>query len=158
MLFHDVATSLIWAKIKVSFGVGKTLMAKECFEQWLWELTDTEIHHLHSDNGIFNTEFFDEDSKNKFQTQSFSEFGAHHQNALAERSIQTIMYMARIPMVHVSLYWIKYGANNLAIWGFSVKHAVWLQDCITRNLSGLTPIELLTKIKGNHCYLLCTHV
>ncbi len=43
-LFHDAATGLIWAD----------LMAKECFEQWLWELAATEIHHLHSDNGIFN--------------------------------------------------------------------------------------------------------
>ena len=78
---------LIWAENQVSLGAGETLMAKECFEQWLWELAAAEIYHLHSDNGIFNAELFVEDCKNKFQTQSFSEIGAHHQNALAERSI-----------------------------------------------------------------------
>ncbi len=43
-------------------------MAKKHFEQWLWELAAIEIHHLHSDNGIFNAELFVEDCKNKFQT------------------------------------------------------------------------------------------
>ncbi len=133
-------------------------MAKERFEQWLWELAAAEIHHLHSDNGIFNTELFVKDCKNKFQTQSFSRVGAHHQNALAERSIQTIMYMARTFMVHVSLHWSEYGADNLALWGFAVKHAVWLHNCIPNRLSGLTPLELLTKTKANHHDLLRTHV
>ncbi len=103
-LFHDAATGLIWAENQVSLGAGETLMAKERFEQWLWELAAAETHHLHSDNGIFNAELFVEDCKNKFQTQSFSGVGAHHQNALAERSIQTIMYMTRTLMVHISLH------------------------------------------------------
>ncbi len=58
MLFHYAATVLIWAENQVSLGVGETLMAEECFEQWLWELVVAEIHHLHSDNGIFNAELF----------------------------------------------------------------------------------------------------
>ncbi len=61
-------------------------------------------------------------------------------------------------MVHVSLYWSEYGADNLALWGFAVKHAVWLHDRIPNRLSVLTPLELLTKTKANHCDLLCTHV
>ncbi len=66
-LFHDTATGLIWAENQVSLGAGETLLAKEHFEQWLWELAAAEIHHWHSDNGIFNAEFFVEDCKKKFQ-------------------------------------------------------------------------------------------
>ncbi len=51
-----------------------------------------------------------------------------------------------------------YGANNLALWGYAVKHVVWLHSCIPNHLSGLTPLELLTKTKTNHCDLLWTHV
>ncbi len=46
-LFHDAATVIIWAENQVSLGAGKTLMAKECFEQWLWELATAEICHLY---------------------------------------------------------------------------------------------------------------
>ncbi len=99
-----------------------------------------------------------EDCKNKLQTQSFAGIVAHHQNTIAEWSIQTILYMAWIFMVHVSLHWSKYCADNRALWSFAVKHGVWLHNCNPNCLSGLTPLELLTKTKANHCDLLCTHV
>ncbi len=133
-------------------------MGKKRLEQWLWELAAAEINHLHSDNGIFNAELLVEDCKNKFQTQSFSGVGAHHQNAFAEQSIRTIMYMTRTFMVHVSLDRSKYGADNIALGDFAMKHAVWLHKCLPNHLSGLKTLELLTKIKANHCDLLHTHV
>ncbi len=61
-------------------------------------------------------------------------------------------------MVHVSLHWSQNGADNLALWGFTVKYAVWLHNCIPNCLHGLTPLELLTKTKTNHCDLLHTHI
>ncbi len=100
-LFHDVPTGLIWAENQVSLGAGDALRAKECLKQWLWDLAATEISHLHRDNGVFNTELFMEDYKNKCKTQLFSGVGAHHQNALVKQSIQTIMHMARTFVVHV---------------------------------------------------------
>ncbi len=133
-LFHDAASGLLWTENQVSLGIGETLMAKERFEHWLWKLAAAKIHHLHSDNGIFNAELFDDDYKNNFQTQSFSKVGAHHQKALAERSIQTSMYMAWTFIVHISLHWSKYCANNLALWGIAVKHVVWLHNRIPNHL------------------------
>ncbi len=66
--------------------------------------------------------------------------------------------MARTFMVHVSLHWSEYGADNLALWGFAVKHAVCLHNRIPNCLFGLTSLKLLIKIKANHQYLLHTHV
>ncbi|KAL7451308.1 hypothetical protein ACHAXS_000246 [Conticribra weissflogii] len=61
-------------------------------------------------------------------------------------------------MVQVSLHWSKHGADNLVLWGFTVKHAVRFCNCIPNCLIGHTPMELLTNTKANHCYLLCTNV
>ncbi len=132
-------------------------MAKECFEQWILESVAVELCHLHSDHEI-NIKLFVEDCKNKFQTQSFSGDGSHHQNALSEESIQNIMNMAQTFLVHVCLHWSKYGTDHLALWGFAMKHTVWLHSHIPNHFSGLTHMEPCTKIKDNYCDLLCTHV
>jgi hypothetical protein len=94
----------------------------------------------------------------KGQSQSFSGVGAQHQNAWAERAIQTIMFMAHCFMVHSSLYWTDRGSNDISLWPFAVKHAVWLYNCIPNRLSGLTPLELLMKSKADCRDLLCLHV
>ncbi len=67
------------------------MIAKVLFEQWSWDLAFAEIRQFYSDHGIINAELFVEDCKNKFQTQSFSEVGAYHQNTLPEQSIQMAM-------------------------------------------------------------------
>ena len=94
----------------------------------------------------------------KNQTQSFLGVGAKHQNTLAERAIQTIIYMARTFMVHVSLHWTEQGVDDLSLWGFAVKHAAWIHNRIPNRTSGLTPLELLTKTKADHRDLLHSHV
>ncbi len=53
---------------------------------------------------------------------------AQHQNSKAERAIQTIMYMARTFLVHSSLHWTDMGADDISLWPFAVKHAVWLYN------------------------------
>jgi hypothetical protein len=50
--------------------------------------------HYHGDNSIFSAEEYHKECLDKNQTQSFLSVGAQHQNARAERAIQTIMYMA----------------------------------------------------------------
>eukprot|EP00804_Cyclotella_cryptica_P007813 CCRYP_001399-RA/>CCRYP_001399-RA protein AED:0.20 eAED:0.26 QI:0/-1/0/1/-1/0/1/0/55 len=53
--------------------------------------------------------------------------------------------MARTFMVHVSLHWSEPGVDDLALWGFAVKHAAWLHNCIPSRTTGLTPLESLSK-------------
>jgi transposase InsO family protein len=142
----------------VSLGVGETIMSKIRFEERLWEMAAAEISHLHSDNGVFTANMFHEDCKSKHQPQIFSGVGAQHQNSLAERAIQAIVYMARTFMVHVSLHSCERGVDDLALWGFPVKHAAWVYNHVPNRLSGLTPLELLTKTKSDHRDLLRSHV
>ncbi len=132
-------------------------MSKACFEEWLWELVCVEIKHHQSDNGVFTSEDFREDCKDKNQEQLFSGVGAQHQNARAERSIQTIMYMARTFMLHVAFDWSDYHVDDLSLWPFAVKHAVWLYNRIPNQVTRITPFEFLTKSKADHHDLLRAH-
>ncbi len=74
--FHNVAMGLIQAENQASWS-GETLMAKEQFEQLLWDGVAAEICHLYCDNGITNTKLIVE--KWKKHTQSCSGIRAHHQ-------------------------------------------------------------------------------
>jgi len=71
-------------------GVIETVMGKARFKQWLWDQCVSEVKHYQCDNGIFSAEEYCRDCEEKGQSQSFSGVGAQHQNARAERAIQTI--------------------------------------------------------------------
>ena len=157
-IFRDAATGIIWIENQVSLGANETVMAKEKFEEWLWDLAAVEIRHFHSDNGIYTADEFKADCSSKDQTQSFSGVGVQHQNATAEPAICTITEMARLFLVHTSLHWTENGTDDLCLWPFAMKHAAWLYNRVPRDDCGLTPIELLTKTKSDHKDLLCSHV
>ncbi len=75
-------------RIKSLLELEKLWWLRNALNNGYGNLAAAEIHHLHSNNGIFNAELFVKDCKNKFQTQSFSGVGAYHQNTLPEQSIQ----------------------------------------------------------------------
>jgi hypothetical protein len=157
-IYNDAASGLIWVENQVLLGANETVMGKSCFEQWLWDMAYAKVKRYHGDNGIFSAEEYCQECLDKRQTQSFSGVGAQHQNARAQRVIQTIMYMAWSFMVHASLHWTDRGLDDISLWPFAVEHAVWLYNRVPNRLSGLTLFELLTKSKADHCDLLRTHV
>ena len=61
-------------------------------------------------------------------------------------------------MVHSSLHWSEHGVDDISLWPFAVKHAVWLHNRVPNIESGLTPMELVTKQKADHLDILRTHV
>ncbi len=157
-IYNDAASGLVWVENQVSLGANETVMGKERFEQWIYDNAYVEVKHFHGDNGIFSSEEYRQDCLDKRQSQSFSGVGAQHQNSKAERAIQTIMYMARTFMVHSSLHWTDMGADDISLWPFAVKHAVWLFNRVPNRESGLTPLELITKQKADHRDILRSHV
>eukprot|EP00804_Cyclotella_cryptica_P026539 CCRYP_015380-RA/>CCRYP_015380-RA protein AED:0.22 eAED:0.22 QI:0/-1/0/1/-1/0/1/0/96 len=66
--------------------------------------------------------------------------------------------MARTFMVHVSFHWSQQGVDDLALWGFATRHAAWVYNHVPNRMSGLTPLEILTKTKADHRDLLLLHV
>jgi hypothetical protein len=144
-IYNDAASGLIWVENQVSLGASETIMGKEHFEQWLYNIACIEVKHFHGNNGIFSSEEYRLECFKKKQSQSFSSVGVQHQKSKAKRAIQTIMYMARTFLVHLSLHWTDMGADDISLWPFAVKHPVWLYNRAPNFESGLTPMELLTK-------------
>ena len=114
--------------------------------------------HYHSNNGGFTAHEFQEDCAEEKQTQTFSGIGTQHQNAEAERVIQTVMYMARSFMVHAALNWGEDGLEDITLWPFVMDYTTWLYNCIPQQFSGITPLEMVTQSKKDHRDLMQTHV
>jgi transposase InsO family protein len=111
-------------------------MGKARFEQWLWDQCVSKVKHYHGDNGIFSSKDYSCSCTEKGQTQSFSGVGTQHQNACAERAIQTIMHMAQTFIVHASPCWTDRGLDDISLWFFVVKHLVWIYNHVGNNYQG----------------------
>jgi hypothetical protein len=75
--------------------------------------------------------------------------GAHHQNGIAERAIQTVMWKARTMMIHLQIMWPDHFQANL--WSFAVTYATWLHNHTPTEDLGFAPIELFSGVKL-HCH------
>jgi hypothetical protein len=157
-IFNDAASGVIRVESQVSLGATETIGSKERFEEWLWNMALAEVKRYHSDNGVFVADEFREDCKSKDQKQTFSGVGAKHQNARAERAIQTIMYMARTFMLHAAIRWNERGVDDLSLWPFAVRHAAWLYNRLPNRVTGLTPLERLVGCVDDHRDILRAHV
>ena len=91
------------------------------------------------------------------QTIDFSGVGAHHQNGVAERSIQTISRWSRAMMIHLVLHWPDSASPDL--WPFAMEHAVYIWNSLPQRESGIAPLEILTRTRfPDHNALLRLHV
>jgi hypothetical protein len=75
----------------------------------------------------------------------YSGTGAHHQNGVAERAIQTVTSWARAMLLHAVLHWPDQA--DLSLWPFALEYAVYLWNNIPRKDSLLVPLELFASSK-----------
>ena len=66
--------------------------------------------------------------------------------------------MARTFMIHVALHWTDYRVDDIALWPFAIKHAAWLYIRLPNQITGISPLEMLTQEKATHEDLLQSHV
>ena len=74
------------------------------------------------------------------QQLDFSGVGAHFQNAVAERGLQTVATWSRCAMFELSQRWPDAFQEDL--WPFAMDHVVHLWNNLPRHRSGLSPTEL----------------
>lgn len=139
-IFHDAASKAIYVSNQSLLTAPETILSKNRFEQWLWDLAVAKVKHYRSDNGVFKAADFKAACEEEGQTQSFSGVSAQHQNAEAERAIQTIVYMARYYMVHAALHWGVDGSDDLNLWPFAIDHACTIYNLLPHRSTGLTPV------------------
>ena len=154
-IYVDHSTKLIKTYNQVSLRAGETLVGKDLFERFARE-NGIKVRHYHGDNGVFASKAFKEHCRQREQTVDFSGTGAHHQNAVAERAIQTVTYWARAMVIHAALRWPDQA--NKSLWPFALDYAVWLYNRLPSRETGYSPLELWSRSHSDHSELGRAHV
>ena len=105
-------------------------------------MAGVKIKKYRADNHPFSSAEFKADIELLDQELDFSGVGAHFQNGVAERAIQTVTYWSRAMLLHQMRRWPE--AWDEALWPFALEQAVYLWNNLPRSRSGLTPLELFT--------------
>eukprot|EP00980_Cylindrotheca_fusiformis_P004423 scaffold945_cov82-Cylindrotheca_fusiformis.AAC.8 len=142
-IFCDHVSSAIFVVNQISLRAGETLQAKWKFENWCKSNNVPKIKSYRADHVPFNSEAWRNDLALKDQDIDFSGVGAHHQNAVAERSIQTVTKWARTILLHHLIHWPE--AADVHLWPFALEHAVFIWNHLPRRDSLIAPIEILSQ-------------
>ena len=133
----DHASNFVHVEHHTSLSSHDTLRAKELFELFC------------RDHGVLPQKYMS-DNATAFTSKGFTEnlkehagAGAHHHNGHAERSIRTIMSIARTMMLHSAIHWPDQA--DATLWPMAVTHAVFLWNHIPDLKTGLSPSDLFTK-------------
>ena len=82
--------------------------------------------------------------------------GAHHQNGVAERYIQTLTQWACAMMIHAHLHWPEEVDQDL--WPLALLYATYLWNHFPWKGHCLAPIEIFTKTKLPLLAIRCARV
>jgi hypothetical protein len=132
---------------QVSLGAHDTIRSKHRFKR-LARSHGVSIDAYHGDNGIFVSREFRLNMDNLSQNLTLSGVGAHHQNAIAERQIRTIVECARTMLHHAALQWPD--VFDQCLWPFALDYSCWLYNLRPDRDSGWTPLELFSKSKSTN--------
>ena len=141
-IFVDIASGFTRVYFHVSPNAHETIKSKLLFEREALNNGIT-IKRYRTDNGIFSTQEFMQEIKNKDQFITFSGVGAHHQNGVAERNIRTVVTKARTMLLHAMLRWPDQTENDL--WPMAMQHAADLINIIPKMGDGLSPEEKFSR-------------
>ena len=162
VIFVDHASGYVFVVPVVNFTAGEAIRAKREFEQEMASMGVVALHY-HTDNGVFTTAEFQDELAKLNQGLSLSGVGAHHQNAVAERAIGTVVSLARTMMLHSKMRWPKGVSTKL--WPMAMKHAEFIVNHVP-NLNNVCPLDVVLKtvvprhqlknlhVWGSPCYVL----
>jgi hypothetical protein len=125
-IFVDHVSGHVQGEHQVGVNTHETLKAKNAYEGKCYEM-GVGVQIYLSDNGTFTSKAYEDDLQILQQHQHFAGVGAHHQNGVAEWSIQTIMSMARTMMIHTHIRWPN-DVQNLPLWPMAVDYIVYIYN------------------------------
>ena len=137
-VFIDHASGYVRIKHQLDINATETVKAKIAFERED-KIQGVVIKEYHTDNGILNASDFMEELLNNQKKIRFSGAGASHQNEAAERSIKTLVNMARIMFMDAAL---RFPEDTLYtyLWPLEMDYAVWVYNRIPDMQSRLSAI------------------
>ncbi|CAJ1935465.1 unnamed protein product [Cylindrotheca closterium] len=142
-------------KVSVHLNTHETLQGKEAFENKCREFGVIVSEYQSDNGGAFTSRAYTEHLR-QFEQSSFAGVGAHHHNGIAERSIQTIMSIARTMMLHQAIHWPDVAAANC--WPLAVDQAVFLYNHMPDPTTGLSPNDLISRTRWPQSRLTDVHV
>ena len=157
-IFVDVHTRYTWTHLQTTTNASETLIGKRNFEIFSRQ-NGIKIKGYHSDNGIFSCTEWRNDCQIKMQATRYTGVGAHHQNGIVERKIQTLQDMSRAMLIHAHNKWNKVITVNL--WTLAISYATRCINAIpsSHNDFKSTPEQMYTKstessinIIGHHTF------
>ncbi|KAI2509100.1 hypothetical protein MHU86_5348 [Fragilaria crotonensis] len=119
-LFNDHASGFVHIEFQTHLNTHETLMAKENFELMCRDHGVIPQSYLSDNAKCFTTKAFTERLSLFEQIVRFAGVGAHHHNGNAERSIQTIMSIARTMMLHSAIHWPDVADASFGQWPCSM--------------------------------------
>ena len=155
-LFVDAASKYVHVEMHVGLNSHETLAGKTKFERLLSDMGVGVQEYVSNNSTIFSSSAFAENLLSFCQTSHFAGVGAHHQNGVAERGIQTIMSMARTVMLHATIRWGS--VHSSILWPMAVNYVVWVYNHTPNPKTGLAPIDLMSKTTWPQRKLKDTHV
>ncbi len=144
-IYIDHASGLIFVRNQISMRSGETIQGKHEFEEFARQFGVT-VKRYRADNHPFTSKEFMEDLALQSQQITLSGVGAHHQNGVAERSIQTVVSWALAMMMHQLLHWPE--VFDTKLWPFALEQAANLWNHLPKQRGGMTPMELFTGSKS----------
>ena len=117
------------------------MQAKHAFEHFAHGY-GVKIKSYRADNKPFRDKLWTDDMSLQEQTATYSGVGAHFQNGVAERAVQTVTLWALTLMMHQLLHWPEQYDESL--WPFAMQHAVTLWNYLPKSSTRLSPIEIFT--------------
>ena len=144
-IFVDHASGHIDVVFQAHLNTHETLNAKLTFEQ---RCKDVGVvpQRYHTDNGsCFTAQDYTRQLETFAQIRSYAGVGAHHQNGVAERAIQTIMSMARTMMLHASIHWPE--TADPTLWPMAVSHAVFVFNHVPNPSTGVSPHDIFSRTR-----------
>ena len=142
-LFVDHASGFVHVKHQSSLSSHDTMRAKEKIELFCRDHGVLPQKYMSDNASAFTSKSFTDHLRIYRQWNSFAGAGAHHHNGIAERSIRTIMAIARTMMLHSAIHWPDMA--DATLWPMAVSHAVFLWNHLPGLDTGLSPSDLFTK-------------
>jgi hypothetical protein len=145
-IFVDHGSGYVHVEFQTTIDTHETLKAKQKFELVCRDVGFAPQQYQ-SDNGSpFTSQGFTKDLSTFQQIIRFAGVSAHHHNnGCAERSIQSVMSIARTMMLHAAIHWPE--TANQTLWPMAVDHAVYLINHMPNLSTGVAPIDIFTQTR-----------
>ena len=155
-IFVDHASGLVHIQFQTVLTTHATIASKIAFESFCRDHGVVPQKYMSDNGSAFTSVDFTNHLSTFDQITRYAGVGAHHHNGHVERSIQTIMSIARAMLIHSSMHWPD--VADVTLWPMAVAHAVFLWNHIPDPSTGVSPMDLFCKSRWNLSKLHDLHV